>query len=440
MKVSDSRIAITLSDRSIIKAALQLAQPRWTSEDVAKQVGTSQSAVARAWRRAFDPNSLPRSLPRGIEITEVSYQNGQGLITARIIDPKPIGAVPPPAMRSIRRVPLQTLLAGLPAHLDAINSHDAKPKKAITADEWNNETLVIHTAQIQRIGTGVTFVQIEPESWQSLLSYLIVSAHHTLAGNLRKLHHELIQWGNDPSIPFHWVADAQLDRAQIPAAPAINSLRSTQQVIADEIFETIVTNIWNGKLTAGDRITESSLARQLHTTRNQTRDALRSLASSGLIDHHPVRGVLVPTPRQVDIADIYAARRALGTEILRRVIEQEGFNTSEVKLSLDNMISISKTGNSYETGNADLHFQDVIAQNSGMRNIPQLFAILGKQLRIYIAVLGMGYVYSIEAMVEDDTALYNHLLSKNFAGAREGWQKKLDDSLKFMTGHIGKRR
>lgn len=431
--------AIASGDSAIIKTVFQLAQPRWTSEDVAKQVGTSQSAVARAWRRAFNPTSLPRSLPKGIEITEVSYQNGQGLIAARIIDPKPIGVVPPPAMRSVRRVPLQTLLAGLPAHLDAINSQDAELKTAITEAELNSDTLLIHTASDLSVRSGITSVQIEPEYWQSQLSYLIVSAHHTSAGNLRTLHQELIQWGKNPSMSFHWVADPQFDETQIPAAPLVNSLRSTQQVIADEIFETIVTNIWNGKLTAGDRITESSLARQLHTTRNQTRDALRSLASSGLVDHHPVRGVLVPTPRQMDIVDIYAARRALGTEILRRVTEQDGFKIHEVKYSLDNLISISKTGNSYETGNADLAFQDVIAQNSGMRNVPQLFAILGKQLRIYIAVLGMGYVYSIDAMVKDDTALYNHLMDKNFAGAREVWQKKLDDSLKFMTGHIGKR-
>ena len=428
--------AIASGDSAIIKTVFQLAQPRWTSEDVAKQVGTSQSAVARAWRRAFNPKSLPRSLPKGIEITEVSYQNGQGLIAARIIDPKPIGVVPPPAMRSVRRVPLQTLLAGLLAHLDAINSQDAELKTAITEAELNSDTLLIHTASDLSVRSGITSVQIEPEYWQSLLSYLIVSAHHTSAGNLRTLHQELIQWGKNPSMSFHWVADPQFDETQIPAAPLVNSLRSTQQVIADEIFETIVTNIWNGKLTAGDRITESSLARQLHTTRNQTRDALRSLASSGLVDHHSVRGVLVPTPRQIDIADIYAARRALGTEIIRRVTSKSDFNFAEVEIALNQLKLTAKSGNSYETGNADLHFQDVIAQNSGMRNIPQLFQTLAKQLRIYIAVMGMGYIYSIEDMVRDDNAIYEHLRNRNFTDARDSWNTKINDSLEFMTEHL----
>lgn len=356
------------------------------------------------------------------------------------MDGKPIGRISNPAMRSPRRVPLQAMLAGLSLQCNETNfeSSISVPTELI---EWTgSNNLLIHTVDQSAQGSIENSIFIAPEAWQSLLSYLITTCHYTPARNLGELHRELINWGKDPSSEFHWVADISSNRNVVPVNTSRISLRSTQQVIADQVFESIVTNIWNGKLTAGDRITESSLAKDLRTTRNQTRDALRSLASSGLVDHHPVRGVLVPTPKKSDIADIYAARRALGTEILRRVAEKPDFALEAVATALAQVIAVAKTGNSYETGNADLYFQDVIAENSGMRNIPQLFSTLAKQLRIYISVMGMGYIYSIDAMVTDDTELFNHLAARNFTAARDTWNRKINDSLEFMTGHISARK
>lgn len=198
--------------------------------------------------------------------------------------------------------------------------------------------------------------------------------------------------------------------------------------------------IWSGDLTAGDRITETSLAKSLHTTRNQTRDALRSLASAGLLDHHPVRGVLVPTPTRADISDIYSARRPLGLEILRRTITNPQLDIDSIKRALGNLVDIAATGNSYETGNADMQFQDVIAQCSGMRNIPQMFATLAKQIRIYIAVMGMSYIYSIDDMVKDDKAIFTAIAARDIDAASRAWNKKMDDVIDYMTSKVSRAR
>jgi DNA-binding GntR family transcriptional regulator len=144
----------------------------------------------------------------------------------------------------------------------------------------------------------------------------------------------------------------------------------------------------------------------------------------------------VPAPSLNDILDVYSARKALGIEIIKRAISNDQLNVSELKGALQDLITTAKTEDSYETGNVDLRLQDVIAANSGMRNIPQMFSTLAKQLRIYIAVMGITYVYSIDEMVRDDTLIIEHVIKRDLDSAIAAWESKVSNSLTFMSNHV----
>ena len=442
--MTGSKIVFSTAEKSVLIAPLRLSQARWTSTDVANLLGCSQSFVARTWRKFFT-QELGFQLPGEIELLTVNYSQRHGLLLARVHDDSQ--TLEPPstdmtrAMRSPRRIAIQTLLAGLLANDFDSDAGLSLSEQCVTQAPFGISNFALGTSERpSALPVHIAYRQIPHELWQALLLPLIQQAHLTPAAYLQRLQQELVTWFKKPETEFLWIAERLPQSGQMPPRSRISKLRSSQQVVADQVFEQIVDLVWAGKLTAGDRITESSLASALHTTRNQTRDALRALASSGLVDHHPVRGVLVPAPKRSDIADIYAARRALGTEILRRAIENASLDLTSVNNALQDVIATGKTGNSYETGNADLHFQDVIAQASGMRNIPQMFNILAKQLRIYIAVMGFSYFYSIEDMIHDDSEIYRHLENRNFEGARVAWNKKINDSLTFMTTHLSKSR
>lgn len=442
--MTGSKVTLDLAEKAVLVAPLRLSGPRWTSADLAQLIGASQSFVARTWRKHFrlDTNI---ALPVDLELLAVNYSNCHGLLLTRALDQAKTLEIESfdrgRAMRSPRRIALQTMLAGLLAQESNTHNSMSLSEQFVTQAPFGMSNLAIGTGERpSALPVHITYLQVPAEQWQSLLIPLINSAHLTPAGNLQRLHLDLIVWAKNASQDFLWITQQTVkSRLQLPKSRIAN-LRSSQQIVADQVFEKIVDLVWDGKLAAGDRITESSLAAALHTTRNQTRDALRALASSGLVDYHSVRGVLVPTPKQSDIADIYAARRALGTEILRRAIENSSFDFIAVENALQGVIATGQTGNSYETGNADLHFQDVIAQASGMRNIPQMFNILAKQLRIYIAVMGFSYFYSIDDMVADDLEIYRLLQERNFEAARIAWNKKINDSLTFMTTHLSKSR
>ncbi len=431
---------ISPTERRIITGALKLNQPQWSSSDLAESLGLSQSAVARTWRKHFSAIQLSAHLPSEVELIGFDHVDGHSFITLAVHNERPFSQSvdPASAMRSPRRIPFQKMLA---VSLTT-NFQHAVSDSGIFDDVPASIQLpiLILGTQIEAIETKVSsrYVPIPFNEWSHLLPYLIQTAHKTPATDVQSLHQSLITWSTAPQLNIHWRSSSLIRKEETFTAVNSRKVRSTQQVIADDAFEAIVELVWTGKLGAGDRITESAMARKLHTTRNQTRDALRTLASSGLVDYHPVRGVLIPSPKRSDVVDIYAARRALGTEIIRRVIQNPNIDVAAIESALSELIRIGKTGKSYEAGNADLHFQDVLAQNSGMRNIPQMFEVLGKQLRLYITVIGMTYLYSIDDMVADDISLLKCITAHDEESAIKVWNQKIDDAVKFMMSYVQK--
>jgi len=181
--------------------------------------------------------------------------------------------------------------------------------------------------------------------------------------------------------------------------------RASAQVLADQVFAVLLDRIATGRLGAGDRLTEASLARAVRTSRSHVRDALRALAGSGLVDLEPHRGARVPVPQIADVVEIYAGRRALGTLVMRRATRWTPGDLDPVDRALADLLDIARTGDRHATGDADLRFQDALAEATGMRRIPPMFAALTAQLRLHIAVMGLNYAYSIAGMCVATTSL-----------------------------------
>ncbi len=77
---------------------------------------------------------------------------------------------------------------------------------------------------------------------------------------------------------------------------------------ADLAVDAIRAAILGGVIAPGEQLVERTLAAKLGVSKTPVREALRSLESSGLLESHPVRGVVV---RRVDaklVADLYEFR------------------------------------------------------------------------------------------------------------------------------------
>jgi DNA-binding GntR family transcriptional regulator len=57
-------------------------------------------------------------------------------------------------------------------------------------------------------------------------------------------------------------------------------------------------------------------------------------------------------------------------------------------------------------------------------------------LRLFIAVMGLDYAYSIPGMCRDDTALLDRIRARDAAGAARVWHRKIDDAVAYMTTQL----
>ncbi|MGH3522672.1 MAG: GntR family transcriptional regulator, partial [Mycobacterium sp.] len=80
--------------------------------------------------------------------------------------------------------------------------------------------------------------------------------------------------------------------------------------------------ILDGTLAAGVRLVQSELADQLGVSTTPLREALRDLATEGLVVFDPHRGALVRALDLDEVREIYALRVLLEPEMVRRVIHQ----------------------------------------------------------------------------------------------------------------------
>jgi len=78
-----------------------------------------------------------------------------------------------------------------------------------------------------------------------------------------------------------------------------------------DIFETLQTQILEGRIQPGDRLKEAELAARFGISRTPVREALRRLETRGLLIHEPHRGMVVAQLEPSAVAELYAMREIL---------------------------------------------------------------------------------------------------------------------------------
>lgn len=441
--------------RPLLVAPLLAPTVRWTSRTVADLAGCTQSAVARAWADAYTgaTGDLGDRLPAsGLRLVGAVAHPGNSLLVLSAAGP----ATPAPAgpfMRSPRRPALQTLLAAdLLAAGRAPSAPASAPEPPSSAGQAAEQTedaafladlvgrlgpaATVHLVSRRPVPAGAVpaaqrVVVDDAAAWQGLLGELVRRCTRSPEPELVAAQHQAMEWARSGRPRFEWAADRS------PSGSATVAARPAERPgLPDQLLEVLLARVGSGRVAAGGRVTEASLARGVHASRSQVRDALRALASSGLIDLEPHRGAVVPTPQTADVLETYAARRALGALIVRRAAHVPPGALAAAEEALQRLVEVGRSGDSWATGQADLRFQDTLATSTGMRRLPALFRTLTAQLRLFIAVMGLDYTYSIPGMLQDDTALMERLRERDEAGAVRVWHRKIDDAADYMTSQL----
>ena len=102
--------------------------------------------------------------------------------------------------------------------------------------------------------------------------------------------------------------------------------------LKEDIFDSLVEKIISGKYKPGDWLRQEDIASQLDVSMTPVREALDLLAAAGLAERVPYRGVRVPEPNAIEIAESYAMRLLLEKSVSRAAaLNREQAHVDELK-------------------------------------------------------------------------------------------------------------
>lgn len=147
----------------------------------------------------------------------------------------------------------------------------------------------------------------------------------------------------------------------VKPASARASSASRQPNLVDKIRNAIATQ----KYKAGDRLNETSLAREFRVSRIPVREALMQLEEHGLVVNQPRRGMFVNSLSELDTQQINSVRLILEAEALK--LCQARVNAEMVRHLRRLLVRMEQweSGSQLEAAQMDLDFHRAIWQFSG---------------------------------------------------------------------------
>ncbi|WP_428821396.1 GntR family transcriptional regulator [Microbulbifer sp. MCCC 1A16149] len=230
-------------------------------------------------------------------------------------------------------------------------------------------------------------------------------------------------------------ADAKAASAVADSGKAVRGSQS----LADRLFLTLRSEIVEGRLAAGSKISEPELARRFDASRGSLREALMRLESLSLIERRVNVGARVVDLTERGLLEIYDVREALEGMACRLAAE----NRSEDDLvELRQMLERHEQQEELQKGTAyfqpegdfDFHFRIVQASHNDLL-IDTLCNKLYYRVRMYRYQLGMAsprahrafreHSHIIEAIEAGDGELAEILMRRHIRASRSNIENKL---------------
>lgn len=198
--------------------------------------------------------------------------------------------------------------------------------------------------------------------------------------------------------------------------------RSTESMATDNLRDYILS----GEVLPGDRLTEIPLAEQLGVARATVRTALHRLTSEGIVVQVPYTGWHVASLTSGDVWEIWTLRGSLES-LAARLAAQKAARDPAVRDRIDRawraLVAACETGATKATVEADFALHRAIIDASGHHRLASQYAIVERQVRLFIATSNTKVATGPTDIVEQHRPLAEALLAGDeIAAAREAWQ------------------
>jgi len=148
-------------------------------------------------------------------------------------------------------------------------------------------------------------------------------------------------------------------------------------VLSDRVKEFIVEAVLSGELKPGDRIVESSMARELGVSQAPVREAIRDLVLLGFLESQAYKGTSVRSFTPEELWETYTVRAALESLAARLAATHlTGGDIDALQSILDEMMEAANRQDRDKLLQLDNHFHETILQISRNKTLYQLWKTL----------------------------------------------------------------
>jgi DNA-binding GntR family transcriptional regulator len=170
--------------------------------------------------------------------------------------------------------------------------------------------------------------------------------------------------------------------AEPPAPPA--QRRPTAQ---HRVSVALRTAILDGSLPPGRRVSQEEWAARVGVSQIPVREALRALAGEGLVTYRPRRGYVVTELDLAELEEVYALRRTLETEALRRGVPLAlASDVRALRADAEACRRAERGGDAIALLAANRAFHDRLHRLAGSRQLKRLIDLLWDSSEAYRAL------------------------------------------------------
>jgi DNA-binding GntR family transcriptional regulator len=161
--------------------------------------------------------------------------------------------------------------------------------------------------------------------------------------------------------------------------------------LADQIRDRLLEGILDGSYPPDSRIVETSVAKELGTSQAPVREALRGLATIGVVEITPFRGARVRQLDPSELLEAYVVRSAIETLAARLAVPRMTDSDIRDLVGLgDKMHDAAGAGDGRTVAEHDVSFHGKIIELAGNRTLLRVWRSLEPFSRTYLTLVMPG--------------------------------------------------
>ena len=206
-----------------------------------------------------------------------------------------------------------------------------------------------------------------------------------------------------------------------PASDALELRRS--HTLTALVAERIERLILEGRLSAGDRINEVALAKELGVSRGPVREAARQLVNSGLVQFVANKGAFVREIDEADMLELYDLRAVLtGYACGMAAARATDRDKVDIAALRDRLVEAAKSGDREAYFTLNLAFHDRLIGMAKGRRLEGIYGGLVKEAHLFRRV-SLQTLTDIEQSLADHCEIVDAILVGDAARARKAGEE-----------------